>query len=164
MGRSALDAAELMNVGVNYLREHVPDDVRMHYTYTNTAGAANIVPDIAATNYFIRSIKRSRTEDVSRRVDDCARGAAMMTGTTVDIELVTSNWEMKTNRPLAEAFYQAMVKTPLPEYTQEELYIMKLEVNGLTFDICVPVKEVMGEPAVGRRFKGEVWMQGRINF
>ena len=121
MGRSALDAAELMNVGVNYLREHVPDDVRMHYTYTNTAGAANIVPDIAATNYFIRSIKRSRTEDVSRRVDDCARGAAMMTGTTVDIELVTSNWEMKTNRPLAEAFYQAMVKTPLPEYTQEEL-------------------------------------------
>ena len=50
------------------------------------------------------------------------------------------------------------------EYTQEELYIMKLEVNGLTFDICVPVKEVMGEPAVGRRFKGEVWMQGRINF
>ena len=45
----------------------------------------------------------------------------MMTGTTVDIELVTSTWEMKTNRPLAEAFYQAMVKTPLPEYTQEEL-------------------------------------------
>ena len=44
MGRSALDAAELMNVGVNYLREHVTDDVRMHYTYTNTDGPANIVP------------------------------------------------------------------------------------------------------------------------
>ena len=50
------------------------------------------------------------------------------------------------------------------EYTRENLYIMKLEVNGLIFDICVPAKEVMGEPAVGRRFKGEVWMQGRINF
>ena len=50
------------------------------------------------------------------------------------------------------------------EYTKEMLYIMKLEVNELTFDICVPVKEVMGEPAVGRRFRGEVWMQGRINF
>ena len=50
------------------------------------------------------------------------------------------------------------------EYTRENLYIMKLEVNGLIFDICVPSKEVMGEPAVGRRFKGEVWMQGRINF
>ena len=52
LGRSALDAAELMNVGVNYLREHVADDVRMHYTYTNTDGPANIVPDHAATNYL----------------------------------------------------------------------------------------------------------------
>lgn len=50
------------------------------------------------------------------------------------------------------------------EYTKEMLYIMKLEVNELTFDICVPVGEVMGEPAIGRRFRGEVWMQGRINF
>ena len=121
LGRSALDAAELMNVGVNYLREHVPDDVRMHYTYTNTGGPANVVPALASTNYFIRSAKRSRTEDVSRRVDDCARGAALMSGTSVDIELVTSNWEMKLNRPLAEAFYQAMTHIPLPCYTEEEL-------------------------------------------
>ena len=52
LGRSALDAAELMNVGVNYLREHVADDVRIHYTYTNTDGPANIVPDHAATKLF----------------------------------------------------------------------------------------------------------------
>lgn len=50
------------------------------------------------------------------------------------------------------------------EYTLEEVYVMKLEVNGLTFDICVPVKGIMGDPAVGRRFKGNMWMQGRINF
>lgn len=50
------------------------------------------------------------------------------------------------------------------EYTLEEVYVMKLEVNGLTFDICVPVKGVVGDPAVGRRFKGNMWMQGRINF
>lgn len=50
------------------------------------------------------------------------------------------------------------------EYTQEELYVMSLEVNGLTFDVCVPVKCVVGEPAVGRRFKGNIWMQGIINF
>ena len=121
LGRSALDAAELMNVGVNYLREHVADDVRMHYTYTNTDGPANIVPDFASTNYFIRSSKRSRTEDASNRVDDCAKGAALMTGTRVEIELVTSNQEMKVNRPLTEAFYQAMTETSLPEYTKEEL-------------------------------------------
>ncbi|WP_412363138.1 hypothetical protein [Faecalimonas umbilicata] len=106
---------------MNYLREHVADDVRIHYTYTNTDGPANIVPDFASTNYFIRSSKRSRTEDASNRVDDCAKGAALMTGTRVEIELVTSNQEMKVNRPLAEAFYQAMTETSLPEYTKEEL-------------------------------------------
>ena len=121
LGRSALDAAELMNVGVNYLREHVADDVRMHYTYTNTDGPANIVPDHAATNYFIRSSKWERTEDASSRVDDCARGAAIMTGPRVEIERVTKNKEMKVNRTLAETFYHAMEEVPVPEYTGEEL-------------------------------------------
>ena len=120
-GRSALDAAELMNIGVNYLREHVPGDVRMHYAYIDNRIPANVVADYAKTNYFIRSSKRSRTEDASRRVDDCARGAALMTGTTVDIELVKCCKEMKVNRPLAEIYYQAMTRIPTPEYTKEEL-------------------------------------------
>ena len=120
-GRSALDAAELMNIGVNYLREHVSDDVRMHYAYLDNGIPANVVPDIAKTNYFIRSAKRSRTEDASRRVDDCARGAALMTGTTVDIELVKSCNEMKVNRVLAELYYDAMTRIPVPEYTDKEL-------------------------------------------
>lgn len=120
-GRSALDAAELMNVGVNYLREHVPVDVRMHYTYTNTDGPANIVPAYASTNYFIRSNKWKRTKDASERVDDCARGAALMTGTRVEIERVTCNKEMKVSRTLAELFYEEMQKIPAPSYTEEEL-------------------------------------------
>lgn len=120
-GRSALDAAELMNIGVNYLREHVPGDVRMHYAYIDNGIPANVVPDFAKTNYFIRSSKRSRTEDASRRIDDCARGAALMTGTTVDIELVKCCKEMKVNRVLAEIYYDAMTRIPTPEYTGEEL-------------------------------------------
>lgn len=120
-GRSALDAAELMNIGVNYLREHVSGDVRMHYAYIDNHIPANVVPDIAKTNYFIRSNKRSRTEDASRRVDNCARGAALMTGTTVDIELVKCCKEMKVNRPLTEIYYKAMTQIPTPEYTQDEL-------------------------------------------
>ncbi len=121
LGRSALDAAELMNVGVNYLREHVADDVRMHYAYTSADTAANIVPDYVSTNYFIRSAKRARTEDASKRVDDCARGAALMTGTRVEIELAASCSEMKVNRELAETFYHAMEQIPVPQYTDEEL-------------------------------------------
>lgn len=152
LGRSALDAAELMNVGVNYLREHVADDVRMHYTYTNTDGPANIVPDYASTNYFIRSAKRSRTEDASKRVDDCAKGAAMMTGTRVEIELVTSNKEMKVNRTLAEVFYYAMEQVPVPEYTKEELTFAEkitaaagLENDGTYFTGLEPLED---EPVI----------------
>jgi len=120
-GRSALDAAELMNIGVNYLREHVADDVRMHYAYKDNGIPANVVPDFAKTNYFIRASKRDRAEDASRRVDQCAHGAAMMTDTTVEIELVGSCMEMKVNRPLAEIYYDAMTRIPTPAYTDEEL-------------------------------------------
>ena len=134
MGRSALDAAELMNVGVNYLREHVTDDVRMHYTYTNTDGPANIVPAYASTNYFIRSNKWERTEDASERVDNCARGAALMTGTRVEIERVTCNKEMKVNRTLAEVFYEEMEKIPAPAYTEEEIEFARKISEAAGFD------------------------------
>ena len=147
MGRSALDAAELMNVGVNYLREHVSDDVRMHYAYTNNEIPANVVPDFAKTNYFIRSQKRSRTEDVSRRVDDCARGAALMTGTTVEIETVASCKEMKVNRILTEIYYDAMTRIPTPEYTESELAFAaeltragRLVNDGRFFDGLLPLE------------------------
>lgn len=135
-GRSALDAAELMNVGVNYLREHVPGDVRMHYAYIDNGLPANVVPDIAKTNYFIRSYLRSRTEDASERVDNCARGAALMTDTTVDIELVASCSEMKVNRVLTELYYDAMTRVPTPAYTPEELDFAKqiTEEAGLIND------------------------------
>lgn len=146
-GRSALDAAELMNIGVNYLREHVPTDVRMHYAYIDNGQPANVVPDLAKTNYFIRSSKRSRTEDVSQRVDSCAKGAALMTGTTVDIELLGSCKEMKVNRVLAELYYQAMKEIPTPEYTDEELRFAaniskeaNLPNNGIYFTGLEPLE------------------------
>ena len=146
-GRSALDAAELMNIGVNYLREHVPTDVRMHYAYIDNGQPANVVPDLAKTNYFIRSNKRSRTEDVSQRVDSCAKGAALMTGTTVDIELLGSCKEMKVNRVLAELYYQAMKEIPTPKYTDEELNFAaniskeaNLPNNGIYFTGLEPLE------------------------
>lgn len=120
-GRSALDAAELMNIGVNYLREHVPEGVRMHYAYKDNGIPANVVPDFAKTHYFIRSYDDKITEDVEERVDNCARGAALMTGTDVEIELVTSCKEMKVNRVLTETYYASMTKIEVPDYTEEEL-------------------------------------------
>ncbi|MEE1087280.1 MAG: amidohydrolase [Schaedlerella sp.] len=121
LGRSALDAAELMNVGVNYLREHVAEDVRMHYAYTSPQGAANIVPAFASTKYFIRASKAATMEDASERVDNCAKGAALMTGTKVEIETIVHHKEMKVNRVLAECFYHAMENITTPQYTDEEI-------------------------------------------
>ena len=140
-GRSALDAAELMNIGVNYLREHVTDDVRMHYAYMDNG---------------IRSTKRSRTEDASKRVDACAKGAAMMTGTTVDIELVGSCMEMKVNRPLVEVYYEAMTHIPTPEYTDAELDFAKdisekagLMNNGKYFAGLYPLEDTPVPLSIG---------------
>ena len=108
----------------------------MHYAYIDNGLPANVVPDIAKTNYFIRSYLRSRTEDASERVDNCARGADLMTDTTVDIELVASCSEMKVNRVLTELYYDAMTQVPTPTYTPEELDFAKqiTEEAGLIND------------------------------
>ena len=155
-GRSALDAAELMNIGVNYLREHVADDVRMHYAYKDNGIPANVVPDFAKTNYFIRASKRDRAEDASRRVDQCAHGAAMMTDTTVEIELVGSCMEMKVNRPLAEIYYDAMTRIPTPSYTEEELAFAAeitreagLQNNGVYFEGLEPLEDAPVPISIG---------------
>jgi aminobenzoyl-glutamate utilization protein B len=107
-GRSALDAVELMNVGVNYLREHVPPDVRIHYTITDGGGAPNVVPDTAASLYFVRAASRANVDRAYARVVDCARGAALMTGTEVDVRLVDGLWNILPNEVVAERLAAAM--------------------------------------------------------
>ncbi|HWV24021.1 MAG TPA: amidohydrolase, partial [Thermomicrobiales bacterium] len=78
-GRSSLDAVELMNVGVNFLREHMPEKARVHYVITNGGGAPNVVPDDCEVWYFIRSPERSQVEELTERVKKIAQGAALMT-------------------------------------------------------------------------------------
>ncbi len=84
-GRSALDAVELMNVGVNYLREHVIQEARIHYVITNGGGQPNVVPDEAEVWYYIRAPKRDQVDELTERVIRIARGAEMMTDTTLTI-------------------------------------------------------------------------------
>lgn len=87
LGRSALDACELMNVGVNYLREHMIDEARVHYAYTDAGGIApNIIPSRAQVFYAVRAPKSEDARLLRERVDDIARGSSLMTGTSVDIE------------------------------------------------------------------------------
>lgn len=120
-GRSALDACELMSVGVNYLREHIRNDVRIHYTYLNAGEAPNIVPDYARVWYYIRCQDGKILDDVARRVNDIAAGAALMTGTRMEKKVLSHGAEMKLNPALIQLMHQVMERTPLPEYTPEEL-------------------------------------------
>ncbi len=86
LGRSALDAVELMNVGVNYLREHIVQEARVHYAVTNTGGTSpNVVQAEAEVLYLIRAPKMDQVQEIYNRVINIARGAALMTDTTCDV-------------------------------------------------------------------------------
>jgi len=120
-GRSALDAVELMNVGVNYLREHVKKDVRMHYIITEGGKAPNIVPEEAEVYYYIRAAKPSDLAEVVDRVRKVAEGAAMMTETTVQIRIADGCSALISNHYLADLQHQAMELIGPITFSQEEI-------------------------------------------
>ncbi|MCC1493138.1 M20 family metallopeptidase [Cognatishimia sp. F0-27] len=101
LGRSALDAVELMSVGVNYMREHVPQDARMHYAVLDTGGVApNVVQENATVRYSVRALTRPVMQDIVERVKNVAEGAALMTGTSVTVRPISAMSEMLDNPPL----------------------------------------------------------------
>lgn len=120
MGRSALDAAELTNVAVNYLREHVPTDVRMHYVYTHAGDKPNIVPNYAELWYYIRAASRKTMLDADRRVILAAEGAAHATETRMETEELTRSPETLLNRTLMEAMHRQLEICGAPRFTQQD--------------------------------------------
>lgn len=120
-GRSALDAVELMNVGVNYLREHMEMTDRVHYAVTNTGGISpNVVQSEAQVLYLIRSLNNESVKALYERVCDIARGAALMTGTSLDITFDKACSNVVPNDTLGQLMYDIMLKVGLPAYTTEE--------------------------------------------
>lgn len=121
MGRSALDAAELMNVGANYLREHIPDRTRMHYAYQDAGGKApNVVQDTACLRYFVRAPKAELAKSIYARLCKVARGAAMMTETEVEIVLNDCVANFVPNQHLSRLLQQVLEELPLPQFDAEE--------------------------------------------
>jgi len=122
LGRSALDALELMNVGVQFLREHVPEDTRIHYAITNSGGASpNVVQAYAEAVYLVRSPRLADLEGIKQRVIDCARGAAIMTGTEMEMEFVKGCSNILPNTTMEELLVSAMHSVGVPQYTDDEL-------------------------------------------
>lgn len=120
-GRSALDAVELMNVGAQYLREHVTDDVRIHYIITEGGVAPNIVPDRASSWYYVRALSREAVVETYNRLLKIARGAAEMTETEVVVEYLGGCYNTQQNKVLAELLHKTMEETELPQWSEEEL-------------------------------------------
>ena len=126
-GRSALDACELMNVGVNYMREHVISDARIHYAYLDNGGEApNVVQDHAVIRYEVRSPWVSQVKDLFERVKNVARGASIMTDTTVDCELAMAFTEYIPNNALAAVADECMKEVGAPKWDEDD-YAMARE-------------------------------------
>ncbi len=122
LGRSALDAVELMNVGVNYMREHMIPEARVHYAVTDTGGdAPNVVQAHAQVIYSVRAPKTDQTYDLARRVHNIARGAALMTETKVDIRVVSAYADVLQNKTLDNLIYRHMKELLPLKCTEEEL-------------------------------------------
>lgn len=122
LGRSALDAVELMNTGVNFLREHVEQDVRMHYAITDAGGCSpNVVQAEASVLYQIRAPKLSQVRDIYDRIVDNANGAALMTGTRVDVAFEKACSNYRFNHVLGELIDRILRHKGAPEVDQSDL-------------------------------------------
>lgn len=130
LGRSALDAVELTNVGANYLREHVPDGSRIHYQITNGGQAPNVVPAKASVFYFLRGKNRAEVDELLRRLTLVAEGAAMMTETRVESVITAGCYDTLPNMTLNESMYEnAQLLDPITYTAEEQQFAKTLQQN-----------------------------------
>jgi len=124
-GRSALDAVELMNVGVNYLREHVIQEARIHYVIEKGGGQPNVVPDYARSWYLVRAPERDQVDHIYERVLKIAEGAALMTDTRLEVEFIKGIYNKIPSKILSQIVTENLREIGPPEYTEEELEFAK---------------------------------------
>lgn len=119
-GKSALDAVELMDIGWNFRREHLRLAQRSHYVIVNGGDQPNVVPPEASVWYYFRENDYQRIDSLREIGDEVARGAALMTGTTVDWRVLGSAWPGHGNRPLAEAVHRNIETVGMPEWSDAD--------------------------------------------
>jgi len=125
-GRSALDAVELMNIGVQFLREHIIQEARIHYAIINSGGfSPNVVQANAEVLYLIRSPKTPQVEEIYKRVNKIAAGAAQMTETEVEIDFIKACSNLVPNTVLERVLYDNFKDMDLPKYTDDEMVFIK---------------------------------------
>jgi aminobenzoyl-glutamate utilization protein B len=121
LGRSALDAVELMNVGVNYMREHMPSDARIHYAMLDGGGLApNVVQAHAKVRYAIRATDLAGMRQLIERVRKIAEGAALMTETTVKMRIISAVSNILANTPLERVMADALEQLGPPPFDEAD--------------------------------------------
>ena len=138
LGRSALDAVELMNVGVNYLREHMSDQARIHYAYIDAGGISpNVVQATAKVRYVVREPRTREMMALIERVKKVAQGAALMTETEMQAHLVTVSSELVPNGPLIEAMQKNLdLLGPPPFSPEDHAYAARMQATMTAADVA----------------------------
>ena len=132
-GRSSLDAVESMNYMVNLMREHIPQETRIHYVITSGGKAPNVVPDFAEVYYYVRHPKRDQVKQIFERVVTAAKAAAMGTETRMDYEIIGGTHDLLLNKTLGEAMQKNLEKVGGVKYTEEEIQFAQKIQSSFTY-------------------------------
>ncbi len=147
LGRSALDAAEVMNIGVNYLREHMPSSARIHYAHLESGGVApNVVQATTTLRYIVRAADLPALQALARRVDQIAEGAAMMTETRMQRRVVSGMSNLLGNRPLEQAMFDNLQRLGPPPFDAADRALAEAFRQSVTAADIAGAHDRMGLP------------------
>lgn len=152
LGRSALDAVELMNVGVNYMREHMPSDARIHYAMLDGGGVApNVVQAKAKVRYAIRARELPELWPLIERVKKVAEGAALMTETKVEMQVISAVSNLLGNTPLEQVMQRALERLGPPPFDDaDRAYAKQIQATLSTEDIISAFRRVGQKPDLNK--------------
>ncbi len=157
LGRSALDACELMSVGCNYLREHVIPEARIHYAYIDSGGSApNVVQDHAIVRYEVRAPYVAQAKEIFERVKEVARGASIMTGTSYECELAMAFTEYIPNDALASIADGCLSEIGAPKWDEEDFKLAKAYLESYGDEVKANIRSKMTK-LYGEERLDELW-------
>ena len=157
-GHSALDAVELMNIGWNYRREHLPLEHRSHYVVTNGGDQPNVVPRTASVWYYFRQTTYPKIKELWELGETMARGAAMMTSTELmPVRVLGTAWPQHFNKAVAEATWANIKKVGMPQWSEADQTLAKAlqkELGSREQGLSVKIGDQVGPPVVENRGGG----------
>ncbi len=152
LGRSALDAVELMNIGWNYRREHLRLPFRLHYVISNGGDQPNVVPSLASVWYHYRELDHEHIKGLVELGEEMSRAAAMMTGTEVENRILGAAWPRHFNKVIAETMYANIQRVGLPQWSEDDVALALALQEELGFE----PDELMGPRAGVKGLRTEI--------